>query len=541
MKRPKASGYAATGPSRGAVTAVQAQRILDFCSDLPEIEVHARHLRHVTSDGIAAVAAVNNPPHFFRRGSGLVHLDVGSADGAICVTQLTGRSLRHHLARCADWMAKGVLCAPPMAVVHDIESTLHLPDIPILDAVVTCPVATPDGEIIVRPGYHAVCRLWYQPAPDLELPPEVPRLSNAAVRNARQFIEDNLFIDFPFGAASDRAVAWACMILPFLRRMIDGPTPLHLFHAPAPGSGKTLLALCAMVPAMGRHLPEPMTIDCEEPEMRKRITSALIEARTAVLLDNLGQGRQLGSSSLASVLTARMWSDRLLGQSRLMSVPVECIWMATANNPRLSDEMVRRTVTCGLDSGLARPHMRRIFKHERILSWALAHRSLLVQAILTLIRAWQLEGQPRGDAHLGMYEAWAQVVDGVLRVAGIDGLAQAIERFQGVPTDTETALGPFIKVWVGKHGAAVVGVKDLFTVAVEAGCAEAILDAHLSDREHRRHRGGEGERAQQTRLGIALRRLSGQVVFGHRIEEMGLDRCGRQTYRLTKAAEEARR
>src|SRR5262249_6243364 len=156
---------------------------------------------------------------------------------------------------------------------------------------------------------------------------------------------------------------------------------------------------------------------------------------TAVLMDNFGQGRLLSSSSLAAVLTATRWADRCLGASVMLSLPVLCAWVLTASNPRLSDELLRRTIRSMLDAATARPHMRRGFRHEDLLAWAKKNRSSLVHAILTLIRAWWVAGRPRADVRLGMYESWCDVVGGVLHVAGVEGLRAAIERDQGAPTE----------------------------------------------------------------------------------------------------------
>lgn len=46
------------------------------------------------------------------------------------------------------------------------------------------------------------------------------------------------------------------MLNPFVRDLIDGPTPLHLIEAPVAGTGKGLLASIAMLPALpGRRQP----------------------------------------------------------------------------------------------------------------------------------------------------------------------------------------------------------------------------------------------------------------------------------------------
>ncbi|MBU1752933.1 hypothetical protein KKG56_03615, partial [bacterium] len=101
-----------------------------------------------------------------------------------------------------------------------------------------------------------------------------------------RLICDNLFGDFPFDDEADLAHAVAALVLVFTRRMIDGPTPLHLIEAPAPGTGKTLLAELISLISTGRK-PEAIALQPREEEVNKLLGSELARGRPIVLLDNL--------------------------------------------------------------------------------------------------------------------------------------------------------------------------------------------------------------------------------------------------------------
>jgi putative DNA primase/helicase len=60
--------------------------------------------------------------------------------------------------------------------------------------------------------------------------------------------------DFPFVEDADRAHTIALFLLPFVRELIEGPTPLHLIHKPAPGTGGSLLAQAINLAATGAPL-----------------------------------------------------------------------------------------------------------------------------------------------------------------------------------------------------------------------------------------------------------------------------------------------
>ena len=82
--------------------------------------------------------------------------------------------------------------------------------------------------------------------------------------------------------------------------------------------------------------PAVMTEGSTEDEWRKRITSKLMQAPTFILIDNVRSS--LDSSALSAALTANEWEDRVLGVSRNIILPNQCVWIATANNPALSVE-----------------------------------------------------------------------------------------------------------------------------------------------------------------------------------------------------------
>jgi putative DNA primase/helicase len=160
---------------------------------------------------------------------------------------------------------------------------------------------------------------------------------------------------------ASKAHALAAMLLPFVRDLIVGPTPLHLLEAPTPGTGKGLLADVICIPATGRGATV-MAEGQNDEEWRKRITASLIKGPVFILLDNLR--RRLTSGSLAAALTSVTWEDRRLGVSEIITAPNRAVWLATGNNVALSDEIARRTVLIRLDAKIDMPWKRTVFRHS---------------------------------------------------------------------------------------------------------------------------------------------------------------------------------
>jgi putative DNA primase/helicase len=251
------------------------------------------------------------------------------------------------------------------------------------------------------PGYHPNTKLWLHQARGFTLEPLSNNPSPEDIESAKRVILEDVFGDFPFDGDASRAHAVAALILSFVREMVEGSTPLHIFDAPTPGTGKTLLVEVIALVGTGRHA-EVMAEGQDDDEWRKRLTAVLLKAPGFVVIDNVR--RLVDSSALAMALTATTWSDRILGKSAIVTLPVRTVWLATGNNIALSHEMARRSVSIRVDAKRDKPWERTKFKHPDLRTWVSAHRADVIHACLTLARAWIVAGRPPGKRRLGSYE-----------------------------------------------------------------------------------------------------------------------------------------
>ena len=75
---------------------------------------------------------------------------------------------------------------------------------------------------------------------------------------------------FPFDGNPDRAHAVCALLLPIGRDLIEGPTPLHTFEKPTPGTGASLLVQLLCYLACG-SVPAAMTPPQDEAEWRRTL------------------------------------------------------------------------------------------------------------------------------------------------------------------------------------------------------------------------------------------------------------------------------
>jgi len=471
---------------------------------LPRVVIN-RQMREVASDAWDAVLLANRDvTQVFLRRDHLVEL---ADDGAaLAIRPLDETRLFGRLIRTADWVREKrdgeAPASPPSRLVLDLLAYPH-PELPKLDDVLYTPVIAPRGTLLADDGFYPAERL-YLDLRQLRGMPRVPTSPSASeVEAARSLLLDDLLVDFPFLENSDRAHAVAALILPLVRPAVPGCTPLHLAEAPIPGSGKGLLCNVIAICATGRACLA-RAIPSGDDDIRKMLTAELMAGRPIVLLDNVRERRRLDSAALSALLTSEQWTDRILGETRMISAPNRALWLLTGNNPHLSMELARRCVRIRIDPQVDRPWKRAHFKHPALLEWTAENRPRLVHAILTLAAAWVAAGCPRASRRLGSFERWSEVLGGILGVARIQGFLGNLEDFYERADAEGQAWREFTAAWWERFGSEAQRVADL-----QALCHEDDLLADV--------RGDGTDRSQQTRLGQALLRARDRVFGRFRI------------------------
>ena len=416
---------------------------------------------------------------------------------------MTNVSLRGALDRVADFINVtkngNTPARPPSDVTADI---LSLPDLPFrgLRGFSETPVFLANGALLMSPGYDSESGLYLRLAHLDDIRSDVP------IQEASSLLTDELLGEFPFADAGSQAHAVGLLLQPFVRHMIDGPTPLFLIDAPARGTGKGLLADVVSGVSLGRSAAV-MALQRDDDELEKRVTAMMVEGHPMVLLDNV---TSLKSTTLSAVLTTTLWRGRWLGQSKMVEAPNNATWVATGNNVGFSDEMLRRTVHIRLDAGVERPEERKGFRHGDLMAWARSNRTSLVSACVSLVQAWIDAGMPSGSGTLGRYERWVEVMGGILDVAGVEGFLTNREALYG-NADAETREWTLLcEAWWEQHEARPITAKDLFEIAKDNSL---VMDVWA----------GRSALSGQQRFGHALLARRDRVFGGFHIRNAGND------------------
>lgn len=441
----------------------------------PKSDTHIEILENEPPDvqmekTLAALHVKNDPPVLFVRAGQMVRI-ISDERRYPAIDPVTEVSLRTKLYECVDFIRlrpdkDGNLIKkrvrPSIDCLRDIMASRGWVDLlPPLVGLTNTPLIHLDGDIISQEGYDSKTALYYQPEHDLQIPPIPLEPNQKDVAKAVKILWEP-FKEFKFVDIADGTHILSGLISIVCRNLIDGNVPMLVIDKPTPGTGASLISQIIGLISEGRD-PHTTTQPKTEDEWRKQILSFLGAGRPSIVVDNI-EGR-LKSPSLAALLTTREYSDRKLGTSDNMTLHHHIVWIGNGNNVSLGGDLPRRVYWSRMDSESVRPWTDdKKYEHPDIRKWTSDHRGEIIAAILTLSRAWIQAKRPKPDntiPKLGGFEAWRDVVGGILCNAGIPGFLGNIQKMYEI-SDTEVPQWDrFFEAWFHRFGDGGITTKDL--------------------------------------------------------------------------------
>lgn len=394
-----------------------------------------------------SLKALSADETIFSRSGRLVRV---CTNDTVAITDLQPATCRERLSAAAKFlrivMVEGVeqteRIRVPGSVVNAILARGEYPKFRRLAGVAMCPAMAADGSLFSQTGYDPDTQIFVSFSGDVSVP-DAP--TKADIESAVATLLD-VFEDFPFESRCHRVAVLAAIFTVVLRHQIDGPVPLFLVDANTRGSGKSLIAELVSLIALGMSASR-MSQPEDDDECRKRITALAMCGAQMVLIDNIS--KPLGGASLDAVLTATTWTDRILGESRIVTFPWLAVLVATGNNVQLGADTSRRTVYIRLQSPLENPEERADFRHADIASFVRNNRSTLLAAVFTIARGFIQAGRPRhpGVAPWGSFEAWDRQIRHMLLWAGLADPGETRRELTRFADQGVSALSQLLGAW----------------------------------------------------------------------------------------------
>ena len=428
-------------------------------------------VHEVVVDAEAAVIAAGQP--VFQRGGELMRpymITAKSIDKRDTMTaafkSMDRQDIIQAMSRAANfvrWNGREKVwtrCNPTADVADMWLSSVGEWRVPPVTGIITVPTLRPDGSLLHQPGYDRVTGLYLMPDTTVDLPAgwdqHTPTKADAEVAAKKL---EALISESPFVQASDRSVALSAMITPVLRGMLSA-RPLHAFTAPEAGTGKSFLIDVCTAIALGRPAPVS-TIGKTEEETEKRLGTMAMSGVPVGVLDNVNG--KLEGDIIAQLTDRPSVRVRVLGLSKDRTVENGMCLFANGNNLTVVGDLVRRTITCTLDSEMESPETR-VFSGDP-LAEVMANRGAYLAAVLTIVRAHVLAGcpgasLPSGASPLASFADWDRHVRGSLRWLGYaDPVESQIRTRRSDPERADLRL--ILAAWRTRFGVGDTGTRSL--------------------------------------------------------------------------------
>jgi len=427
-------------------------------SERPVIWLESGQKPRITDQSLAVLAK-----DFFQRGGELVRV-LPSPSGAR-IMAATERGIDDTLNRRLEFRKVkvgrdgeqgDVVADAPAWLSTNILQLQSWHGIRGLEGIRRAPFIRSDGSVAgLKPGYDSRSRYWVETDEDWS-PLEAP----ATWEDVRNAI-DTLFTlvdQFPFQNDAGRSVWLATILTRLARPAFRGPSPLFVYNATTPASGKSLLAKLVGIITDGTP-PGMLTLSRNEEELRKLLTAALRDGEGILVLDNV-MG-ETGSPTFDRFLTSTEWQDRILGKSESVLLPNLTVPIITANNATIRSDTGRRALTLMLAPNVENPELRR-FRIDDICSHTLKERRVLLISAIRILQ-WHFQNGLPQAAHFrhrdafgndilapvepfGSFEGWSRVVRQALIGAGLPDPVVTNNDLK-VVDDKKWARRLFIEAW----------------------------------------------------------------------------------------------
>jgi len=374
--------------------------------------------------------------------------------------------------------AKGKLVeaeiGPPLRVAKHYAARVGAWRLPELAGISTIPTMREDGTIAAGDGYDPASRLiidkqgvTFPPVPDAPMRNDALQALKLLIDPISEFpfVQDDEDAD-PCGSepCASRSAALSMMLTAVARHAI-GAAPIFGLSAPSMETGKSLLADIPAMMVTGRRAAMISQGDSEE-EDAKRLLSILMRGDPVNVIDNIT--REVSGDALATIITEEKWSQRWLGQNKMIDVSTKALFIANGNNLVFREDMAVRALMVSLDARMERPGERRFDRDLR--KWVPENRAALVIAALTVLRAYVVAGRPmKGKLRASRFAEWSNLIRGALVWLGEPDPLDTQERVSA----GDSARADLV--------ALMVAMREAFGGAFKS-CGEIIAEAGADDK-----------------------------------------------------------
>jgi hypothetical protein len=259
--------------------------------------------------------------------------------------------------------------------------------LPTVTSIATTPIVLPDGTMLGGRGLDRSTGIFF--AIPEKLAPMLPKRESCTperVAEVMRFLCDEWLCDVA-ADMNGKAIIIACA-LTVLERALLPMRPAFFVTAGQRGGGKTTTIHMISMATLG--LPASAAAWSPSEEERRKALFAYFGAGLPLLVwDNLKRGATVSCPSIEKGLTTEFYSDRVLSESKIKTVPAYTVQVFTGNNIAPKGDMASRSLIVRLMVDRPDPENRE-FRHSDPIHWTDRHRGQILAALFTV-----LLGNPR--------------------------------------------------------------------------------------------------------------------------------------------------
>jgi hypothetical protein len=273
--------------------------------------------------------------------------------------------------------------------------------VPVARAINTGPLVTMSGRVIDGVGLDRDTGLVHRIDPILRLCVPANPPTAHEIKEALKFLLEEWLVDVALDLVG-KCVA-IMLALTLLQRALLPERPAFFVTAGQRGGGKTTLVLMIMMAILGRRAAAASWSDNVE-ERKKALFSYMRQCVAALVWDNIARGATISCPHIEAALTASEISDRVLGVSRVETVPSSTIQIFTGNSIAPRGDMASRSFILPLNVNRPDPE-NRTFAHADPLAWTEANRAKILHALYTILIGGALQ-RPQHQVAKTRFKIW---------------------------------------------------------------------------------------------------------------------------------------
>ena len=257
--------------------------------------------------------------------------------------------------------------------------------------------------------------------------PNTPEITNPdlSIDEAKALIFD-LLREFCFKTNNDSIKTLMALLTPFLRGLYkswDTRTPLFIYFGNRERCGKDYLAGIRSIIFEGHAIEEPPISTGEKynntnDELRKKIMSLLRTGRHFLHFSN-NKGH-IDNATFEQVITATVWSDRLLGSNKIATFENTIEYSLSGNlGTTLTSDLKNRSIVINLFLRKENANERK-FERPNLWGYIKQNRENILSALYSFVRNWYEKDMPISKVPFASFPEWAGICGGILEAADFE-------------------------------------------------------------------------------------------------------------------------